>query len=73
MGKRAHRRADVAGDILLCMDPHWAESVRAALLAGEPDALAALFDQALAEEGRAEASRSWLAAISAFDADAVTG
>ncbi|MGB8021471.1 MAG: hypothetical protein WCF04_09615 [Candidatus Nanopelagicales bacterium] len=55
------------------MDPQWAQSVRAALLAGQPDALAALFEQALAAEGRAAASKSWLDAISAFDADAITG
>jgi len=55
------------------MDATWAAQVRRALLAGDGPVLAALFDAALAAEGRAGASRSWLAAISAFDADAVTG
>ena len=59
--------------ILEAMDTTWSERVRTALLAGDGAALAALFDAALAAEGREGASRSWLAAISGFDADAVTG
>ena len=55
------------------MDPHWADAVRAAVLSGDGPALARLFDVAVAAEGRARASRSWLDAISAFDANAVTG
>ena len=55
------------------MDAEWADQVRTALVGGDGAALAALFEIALAEEGRETASRSWLAAISGFDADAVTG
>jgi hypothetical protein len=55
------------------MQPQWAEEVRTAVLAGDGPALARLFEAAVAVEGRAAASRSWLDAISAFDADAVTG
>jgi hypothetical protein len=55
------------------MEPQWADAVRAAVLGGDGPALARLFDAAVALEGRAGASRSWLDAISAFDADAVTG
>jgi hypothetical protein len=55
------------------MEPEWAEEVRAAVLDGDGRALARLFEAAVALEGRAAASRSWLDAISAFDADAVTG
>ena len=55
------------------MEPQWAEEVRAAVLRGDGAALARLFDAAVAAEGRAGASRAWLDAISAFDADAVTG
>ncbi len=55
------------------MESQWADAVRAAVLGGDGAALARLFDAAVALEGRAGASRSWLDAISAFDADAVTG
>jgi hypothetical protein len=55
------------------MDLTWAEQVRAAVLTGDGAALARLFEAAVAAEGRSAASRSWLDAISAFDADAVTG
>lgn len=55
------------------MNAQWAQQVRAAVQAEDGPALAALFELALANEGRAVASRSWLAAISAFDADAITG
>jgi hypothetical protein len=55
------------------MDSQWADEVRAAVLGGDGPALARLFDAAVALEGRAGASRSWLDSISAFDADAVTG
>jgi len=55
------------------MDLVWAEEVRAAVLSGDGAALARLFETAVAVEGRHGASRSWLEAISAFDADAVTG
>ncbi len=55
------------------MEPQWADDVRAAVLSGDGPALARLFDAAVAVEGRSGASRSWLDAISAFDADAVTG
>ena len=55
------------------MEPEWADEVRAAVLSGDGAALARLFDAAVAAEGRSGASRSWLDAISAFDADAVTG
>ncbi len=41
--------------------------------AADGPVLAALFDLAVAQEGRTAASRSWLEAISAFDADAITG
>ncbi len=51
----------------------WQARVRAALLADDGAALAELFALAVAAEGRHEASASWLSAISAFDADAVTG
>ena len=55
------------------MDAEWEDRVRTALLAADGAALARLFDQAVGAEGRAGASRSWLASISAFDADAITG
>lgn len=55
------------------VDATWQERVRSALLAADGPALRALFDEALRAEGREAASRSWLSAISAFDADAVTG
>ena len=55
------------------VDASWQEQVRSALLAQDGPALQALFDEALRAEGRGAASRSWLSAISAFDADAVTG
>lgn len=55
------------------MDSGWADQVRRAQVAGDGEELRLLFDLALAAEGREGASRSWLAAISAFDADAVTG
>jgi hypothetical protein len=55
------------------MEPPWADEVRAAVLSGDGPALGRLFDAAVAAEGRHGASRSWLDAISAFDADAVTG
>jgi len=55
------------------MQRDWDEAVRAAVVAGDAPALSRLFEEALAAEGRPGASRSWLEAISAFDADAVTG
>ena len=55
------------------MESQWADEVRAAVLTADGPALAELFEAAVAVEGRAGASRSWLDAISAFDADAVTG
>jgi len=55
------------------MEQEWADEVRAAVLSGDGAALARLFDAAVEAEGRQRASRSWLDAISAFDADAVTG
>ena len=55
------------------MDAQWAQQVQAAVRAQDGPALAALFELALAQEGRTAASRSWLDAISAFDADAITG
>jgi hypothetical protein len=55
------------------MDQRWAAQVGCALLAGDRPALRRLFEQAVAVEGREAASASWLAAVSAFDADAVTG
>jgi hypothetical protein len=55
------------------MQPNWADEVRAAVIRGDGQALASLFDAAVAAEGRDGASRSWLEAISAFDAEAVTG
>jgi hypothetical protein len=55
------------------MDSGWSEQVRAALLAQDGTALATLFEAAVRAEGREGASRSWLAAVSAYDADAVTG
>jgi hypothetical protein len=55
------------------MGPQWADEVRAAVLSGDGPALARLFEAAVTAEGRSGASRSWLDAISAFDADAVTG
>jgi hypothetical protein len=55
------------------MDRQWVDQVRAAVLSGDGPALARLFAAAVAIEGRPGASRSWLEAISAFDADAVTG
>jgi len=55
------------------MDDAWADAVRAAALRADGAELTRLFEVAVAGEGRAGASRSWLDAISAFDADAVTG
>lgn len=55
------------------MDAEWEDRVRTALLAADGAALTRLFDQAVRAEGRAAASRAWLSAISAFDADAITG
>ena len=55
------------------MEPEWADDVRAAVISGDGAALAGLFDAAVAAEGRSAASRAWLEAISAFDADALTG
>jgi hypothetical protein len=55
------------------VDDAWGERVRTALLAGDGATLTALFEAAVGAEGRAEASQSWLEAISAFDAEAVTG
>ena len=55
------------------MDEAWADEVRAAALRADGAELAQLFEASVAAEGRAGASRSWLDAISAFDADAVTG
>jgi hypothetical protein len=55
------------------MDPEWTEQARAALLAGDGAQLVALFERALAAEGRDGATRAWLEALSGFDADAVTG
>ena len=68
-----HRRVLSGRGILTAVDTQWADDVRSALLAGDGAALHRLFDLAVAVEGRPGASRSWLAAISAFDADAVTG
>jgi hypothetical protein len=67
------RRVPARRGILEDVDAAWEQQVRSALLAEDGAALHALFDEALATEGRAAASRSWLDAISAFDADAVTG
>ncbi len=47
--------------------------MRAAAAAGDTAALARLFAEAVAAEGRHGASRAWLEAISGFDANAVTG
>jgi hypothetical protein len=66
-------RVRAARGILKDVDVAWEQQVRSALLAEDGAALHSLFDEALAAEGRMAASRSWLAAISAFDADAVTG
>ena len=55
------------------MDQAWDGKVRAALEREDHAALAALFDEALALEGREQASHSWLEAISGYDADAITG
>jgi hypothetical protein len=68
-----HRRGPAATRILATVDAAWGEQVRAALLAGDGAGLTALFEAAVALEGRAGASRSWLDAISAFDAGAITG
>jgi hypothetical protein len=72
-GADVHRRVPTRRGILTVVDTRWADDVRAALLAGDGAALHRLFDLAVEVEGRPGASRSWLAAISAFDADAVTG
>jgi hypothetical protein len=69
---RAGARTGAGSDTSI-MQPQWAEEVREALIRGDGQALASLFDAAVAAEGRAGATRSWLEAISAFDADAVTG
>jgi len=55
------------------MDSGWSEQVRAAVLAQDDTALVALFEAAVRAEGRQGASRSWLTAVSAYDADAITG
>jgi hypothetical protein len=68
-----HRREHTGARILAAVDAAWAERVRAALLAGDGAALTTLFDAAVAAEGREAASRSWLEAIAAFDAEAITG
>jgi hypothetical protein len=71
-GTRAGARPGSGSDTSI-MQPQWTDEVRAALIRGDGQALARLFDAAVAAEGRAGATRSWLEAISAFDADAVTG
>lgn len=55
------------------MDDDWVGRVRRAQEAEDHPMLAQLFAEALAAEGRALATRSWLDAISGYDADAVTG
>jgi hypothetical protein len=67
--RREHRTARILADV----DAAWGERVRTALVAGDGAALTTLFEAAVAAEGREAASRSWLEAISAFDAGAVTG
>jgi hypothetical protein len=55
------------------MGGQWEQAVRDAVLRADGAALARLFEDAVAAEGRTGASRSWLEAVSAFDAEAVTG
>ncbi len=55
------------------MQSDWKAHVRAALLRGDREALARLFAEAYDVEGEPAASHSWLEAVSAFDAEAVTG
>ncbi len=55
------------------MQPDWKAEVRAALLQRDRITLARLFAEARDAEGEEAASRSWLEATSAFDAEAVTG
>ena len=55
------------------MGGQWEQAVREAVLRADGAELARLFEVAVAAEGRTGASRSCLQAISAFDADAVTG
>ena len=51
----------------------WAKAVAEAAARQDTDELADLFAQARETWGSQEASRMWLAALSAFDASAVTG
>jgi hypothetical protein len=51
----------------------WTERVQAAAVRGDGPALAELFALAVEELGASEANRAWLAAISGYDAEAVTG
>jgi len=62
-----------AGGDTAGMGGQWEQAVREALLRADGAELARLFEGAVAAEGRTSASRSWLEAISAFDAEAVTG
>jgi len=55
------------------MGGQWEQAVREAVLRADGAELSRLFEDAVTAEGRAGASRSWLEAISAFDAEAVTG
>ncbi len=55
------------------MGGQWEQAVREAVLRADGAELTRLFEGAVAAEGRTGASRSWLEAISAFDAEAVTG
>jgi hypothetical protein len=55
------------------MDEQWIERVRSAQLADDRVRLAELFKEAVDREGREQASHAWFGALSAFDADAVTG
>jgi hypothetical protein len=51
----------------------WRESVSAAAIRGDPDALGRLFRDAQRMWGDEAASRLWLETVSAFDANAATG
>jgi hypothetical protein len=70
---RVHKARPAPGDDTHRVDAEWAALVRAALLDEDGRALAQLFGEALSVEGRSAATRSWLDAISGYDAEAQTG
>ncbi len=51
----------------------WRDRVRDAQIASDADALSALYAESVENLGTHEASRVWLAEMSAWDASAITG